>query len=761
MQPHSHSTIDSWMSALTLEEKVHLVIGMGMIFPEGVDVSAIADSGIQDILEGLPEPIDGHDANPVPGQAGTTFPVPRLGIHAMVLADGPAGLRIEPTRKDTDATFYATAFPIATALAASWDPELVYAVGEAIGSETFEYGVDIILMPALNLHRNPLCGRNFEYFSEDPLLSGQMAAAMVRGVQSRGVGTSIKHFAANNQETRRTTINALVSERTLRELYLRGFEIAVREGKPWTVMSSYNRLNGTYTSESRALLTTILREQWGYEGVVMTDWFAGSNIVAQLQAGNDLLMPGTQKQRDALKQAISEGHMQESELDTNVRRILELLLRTPSQQEHQASNRPNLQAHAQVSRMAAAESMVLLQNEKATLPLQASERLALFGNAAYALITGGTGSGDVNEAYSISLDEGLRAAGFILDANLAEHMSDRLDQARKAQPKSSNPFFLPPPIPEHELTDELVRAAAEANDLAVVTLGRNSGEFEDRKLEGDFHLSPAEHRLLKQVAEAFHKRGKQMVVVLNIGGVIETASWRNLADAILIAWQPGQEGGHAIADVLSGRVNPSGKLPMTFPLCYEDAPSAAHLPGLPADDPKEVCYEEGLYVGYRYFTSFGQPVAFPFGHGLSYTSFSLTDAQLQGPDANGRVQVQVRVQNTGSVAGKQLVQLYLSAPQGQLEKPVLELKGFAKTELLQPGEQQRLTIRLNARSLASYDPDQGAWVADAGTYTVHLATSSVDPQLQLPFHLDASLHASRQPACLSQNRQLTELRRQR
>ncbi|MEQ9825420.1 MAG: glycoside hydrolase family 3 N-terminal domain-containing protein [Puniceicoccaceae bacterium] len=761
MHTHSHSTVDSWMSALTLEEKVHLVIGMGMIFPEGVDVSAIADAGIQEILDGLPEPVEGHDANPVPGQAGTTFPVPRLGIRAMVLADGPAGLRIEPTRKGTSTTFYATAFPIATALASSWNRNLLHAVGEAIGAETHDYGVDIILMPALNLHRNPLCGRNFEYFSEDPLLSGQMAAAMVQGVQSRAVGTSVKHFAANNQETHRTTINAVVSERTLRELYLRGFEIAIQEGKPWTVMSSYNRLNGTYTSESRALLTTILREQWGYEGVVMTDWFAGSNLVAQLRAGNDLLMPGTQKQRNELKQALAEGRMQESELDTNVRRILELLLRTPSQQEHQASNRPDLKAHAQISRNAAAEGMVLLQNAETTLPLPANAQVALFGNASYALITGGTGSGDVNEAYSIALDEGLRAAGFHLDATLLHHMTEFLKQAREAQPKSSNPFFLPPAIPEHDLSEELILAAAEANDFAIVTLGRNSGEFEDRKLDDDFHLSAAERKLLNQVSAAFRKRGKRIIVVLNIGGVIETASWCDLADAILIAWQPGQEGGHAITDVLSGRVNPSGKLPMTFPLHYEDAPSAANFPGLPADNPKEVCYEEGLYLGYRYFTSFQQPVAFPFGHGLSYTTFSLTDAQLSGPDEKGTVKVQVRVQNNGSVAGKQVVQLYLSAPQTRLEKPKMELKGFAKSRLLQPGEGEMLSFILDARALASYDTDAEAWVADAGAYTVHLATSSVDPQLQLQFHLDASLHANHQPACLSPNRQLTELRRQR
>ena len=420
-----------------------------------------------------------------------------------------------------------------------------------MGNEVREYGVDVLLGPALNTHRNPLGGRNFEYYSEDPLVSGRMTAAMVKGVQAEGVGTSIKHFVANDHEWNRNTIDVKVSQRALREIYLRGFEIGVRESAPWTVMSSYNKLNGSYTSESQPLLTGVLRTDWAFSGLVMTDWFGGRDAVAQMNAGNDLLMPGTANQQKALLAALESGQLKEEVLDRNVARVLELVLRSPAFHRTPHSDAPDLKAHAQVAREAAAEGMVLLRNEGGALPLAKAGKLALLGNTSYAMITGGTGSGDVNKAYSVSLAEGLKAAGFSIDGAVADAYAAYLAEEQKKQP-AGRAFQLPPPIPERATAADEIGRLARESDLALVTIGRRSGEFVDRKKEGDFELADAERTLLKDVAAAFHAQKKKVIVVLNVGGVIETASWRELPDAILLAWQPGQESGNAIADVLHG-----------------------------------------------------------------------------------------------------------------------------------------------------------------------------------------------------------------
>jgi len=721
------SSVRDVIAAMTREEKVGLVMGTGLNVP---GLSLPPD---------MQAPVVGVTASGVPGAAGTTLAIPRLGIPAIVVADGPAGLRIQPTRKGEEGrTYYCTAFPVATALASSWDLDLVERVGRAMGNEVREYGVDVLLGPALNIHRNPLGGRNFEYYSEDPLVAGRMAAAMVRGVQSQGVGTSIKHYAANNHEWNRDTIDVKVSARALREIYLRGFEIAVREGGPWTVMSSYNKINGTYTSQSPALLQGVLRDDWKFDGLVMTDWFGGKDPVAQMTAGNELLMPGTGRQRRELLAALESGALKEDVLDRNVERVLALVLRTPAFHHAAHGDHPDLKAHAEEARQAAAEGMVLLRNQGA-LPLRAPAKVALFGNSAYSTIIGGTGSGDVNEAYVVSLAQGLKDAGFVVDGALADAYPPYIKEAEGKRPPMPMPFLLPPPIAEMTVSAEEISRLARETDLALVSIGRNSGEFRDRTLEDDFELSSAEKALLQAVASAVHARNKKLVVVLNVGGVIETASWRDQANAILLAWQPGQEAGHAIADVLAGRTPPSGKLATTFPVRWADVPSSSGFPGktLLGPDPNargpfagdraaEVAYDDDIWVGYRHFATRGVTPAYPFGFGMSYSTFGYSDLKLSAPASDKSMTASVTVTNTGKVPGREIVEMYVSAPGQSMPKPALELKGFAKTPLLAPGASQVLTLTLSPRDLASFDAASSSWKVEAGTYTVKIGASCTD-----------------------------------
>lgn len=720
------ASVDEVVEAMTLEEKAHLVVGTGMAGFSGENA------------------VVGETRKLVPGAAGTTYPIERLGIPSVVLADGPAGLRINPTREGDSQTYYCTHFPIGTLLASTWDQELVEKVGEAIGNEVLEYGTDVLLAPALNIHRNPLCGRNFEYYSEDPVVSGKIAAAYVRGVQNNGVGTSVKHFALNNQETNRMANDAHVSQRALREIYLKGFEIVVRESDPWTVMSSYNYLNGIYTSENPELQTAMLRDEWGFRGMVMTDWFGGKDAVAQMVAGNDMLQPGTDKQYEMIVSGVKEGRLDEAVLDRNVKRILEMILRTPRFQGYRFSNKPDLEAHAAVTRQSATEGMVLLKNENEALPLSAgTKRIALLGCTSYDFIAGGTGSGNVNRAYTVSLLDGLKQAGYELDGELKTAYEQHIAaENERNRPDTTNRFamFLPRPRPtEMMIPAARLQALAKANDVALITLGRTSGEFLDRK-KADFELTREEKALLNDVCRAFHAAGKKVVVVLNIGGVIETASWKNRPDAILCAWQAGQEGGNSVADVLSGKASPSGKLTMTFPVHFADAASSANFPidmaanmdisnsGEKKNSLKNVDYtdyEEDIYVGYRYFDTFGKEVSYPFGYGLSYTTFEYAAPRVETTEDAYLVSVQIT--NTGKRAGKEAVQLYVAAPdRATANKPEKELKAFAKTRELQPGETETLVLKLPKANLASFDTASSAWVVTPGSYDLLLGASSRD-----------------------------------
>ncbi len=758
------------IAAMTLEEKAYFVTGRGMNMP-GV-MNTMNPSSTPG------EPVVGETKDLVEGAAGTTYEIPRLGIPAMVMADGPAGLRISPTRKGSTGTFYCTAFPVATLLASTWDTDLVYKVGQAMGNEVLEYGVDFLLGPGMNIHRNPLCGRNFEYYSEDPVITGKMAASMVNGVESQGVGTSTKHFAANNAETNRNALNTIVSERALREIYLEGFRIAVEEAQPWTVMSSYNLINDVHASENPDLLTKALRDDWGFKGYVMSDWFGGIDPIAQMKAGNDLLMPGSPDQAKAIMKAVQEKKLDESVLDRNVERILDILVQTPRFKGYKYSNKPDLKAHAIVARQAAADGMVLLKNSNATLPLSSSSKnLAAFGNTSYEIITGGTGSGDVNEAYSVSLVDGLKGAGFAINEELQKAYGEYLRTAKEKSPQA-RPLSPRAPIAEMAVDPALIAQMAGSADAALITIGRNSGEGFDRKEDNDFNLSQAEKELIRRVADAFHAKGKKVVVALNIGGVIETASWRDVPDAILLTWQGGQEAGNSIADVIGGKVNPSGKLASTFPVKYQDVPSAKNFPGVvlqaeakQADakgqdtdsafkNPRasKIVYEEGIFVGYRYYETFGVAPAYEFGYGLSYTTFEFSRLSLSSKKFSGKITATVQVKNTGKSAGKEVVQLYLSAPAGKLYKPTLELKGFAKTRLLQPGESQTLSFEISPRNLASFDPASSSWVAGAGKYTVKIGASSRDIRLSASFDLDKELTVKKESIALVPKVTIDELK---
>ncbi|MEM1219470.1 MAG: glycoside hydrolase family 3 C-terminal domain-containing protein [Bacteroidota bacterium] len=707
------------LSQMTLEEKIHLLKGSGIESALGWGNSAVA------------------------GAVGTIVPTPRLGIPTIYLSDGPAGLRIEPNREGEDRTYYCTAFPIGTLLSSTWDTDLVTAVGRAMGTEAKEYGIDVILGPGANVHRHPFCGRSFEYYSEDPVLTGRVGAAMVNGIESQNVGASVKHYVANNQETNRNFNDTRVSDRAMREIYLKGFEIIVQKSQPWTIMSSYNRVNGTYTSESRALLTDILRDDLHFQGLVMSDWFAGSDAVAMVAAGNDLIEPGTNRQWKALKKAAEDGRLSEETIDTAVRRILTLIVQSNKMQNYVYNNDPDLERHAKIARQTAAEGMVLLKNEE-TLPLANGKNVALLGLYSYDFIAGGTGSGDVNEAYTISLEEGLTNAGFSINQTAKD-----IFEAHKAsnpeafmKPQGLNAMLTPYDPPRISYNAEQLQTIAAEAEVGIITIGRNSGEGGDRVEKDDFLLTADEQEMISSVCDAFHVEGKKVVVVLNIGGVIETASWKSKPDAILLAWQGGQEGGNAAADVLSGTVNPSGKLPMTFPVNITDHASNANFPldGEPVDvmdffkkkkekpESEQVqnkdftVYEEGIYVGYRHFDKANLETSYPFGYGLSYTSFEFQDLSVDL--SNDTILVQIMVTNTGRTTGKEVIQAYASLPTSTIDRPVKELKAFSKTKSLQPGESTMVRFQIPVSVLRYWSEGADQWMLENGSYEIQVGTSS-------------------------------------
>ncbi|AEH51751.1 beta-glucosidase [Pseudothermotoga thermarum] len=711
--------VNEILSKLTLEEKVKLVVGVGM------------------------PGFFGNPPSKVHGAAGETHPIPRLGMPAAVLADGPAGLRINPTRENDEKTYHATAFPVETMLASTWNKELLEKVGQAVGEEVREYGVDILLAPAMNIHRNPLCGRNFEYYSEDPVLSGEMAAAFVKGVQSQGVGACVKHFVANEQETNRMQVDTIVSERALREIYLKAFEIAIKKAKPWTVMSAYNKLNGKYCSQNAWLLKKVLREDWGFEGFVMSDWYAGDNPVEQIKAGNDLIMPGKTYQvnfqrKDEIEeimQALKEGKLSEDELNECVRNILNVLLKTPSFRKYSYSNKPDLDAHAKIAYEAGAEGVVLLKNND-VLPFDKTTPFALFGTGQIETIKGGTGSGDTHPRYIVSILDGIKEAGLKVDEQLMKRYEDYIAKMRETEQYKPRAGLWgtieKPKLPENFLSEDEIKVIAERNDVGIIVISRISGEGYDRKpIKGDFYLSDDEFELIQKVSSQFHKLEKKVLVILNIGSPIEIASWRDMVDGILLIWQAGQETGRIVADTLVGKINPSGKLPTTFPKDYKDIPSW-NFPGEPVDNPQKVVYEEDIYVGYRYYDTFNVEPAYEFGFGLSYTKFEYKDlnVSLDGD----LVKISYVVTNVGKYPGKEISQVYVKAPKGKINKPFQELKAFHKTRLLNPGESETINLEIPLRELASFVKDE--WFVEKGEYEIRIGASSRDIRLRKIFSIE-------------------------
>lgn len=691
----TENNIPEVVSAMTLEEKVRLIIGVG------ADIRNVAGD------------IGKAGGRRVPGAAGATAAIDRLGIPSVVLADGPAGLRIAPRRDSSDKTYYCTGFPVGILMASCWNPDIVTKVGRAMGNEVLEYGVDVLLAPGINIHRNPLCGRNFEYYSEDPLIAGETAAAFVNGVQSQGVGTSVKHYALNNQELNRLACNSVASEQVMEEIYLRNFEIAVRKSQPWTIMTSYNFINGVHAAENTHLITDILRSKWGFEGAVMTDWgggYHGDRIVA---AGNDMIQPGSAGMAAQIVAAVNDGSLPVAAVDACVERILRLVVKTPSFRGYRYSEAPDLKAHAEVSRSAAEEGIVLLKRD--ALPMGTSTKVALFGVASYDFIAGGTGSGDVNKAYVVDLREGMKRCGFALDAKVDAYYEEYLTREHRRcamvdVPRDGN-WYIDRERPLEVVRKDLIEAAAANSDAAVVTIGRISGESKDRLAEFGYMLSREEIRLIRTVSEAFRSRGKKLTVLLDVCGVVDVTSWEKYADDIVLCWLPGQEGGEAVANVLSGKVNPSGRLPMTFPRSYYDDPTADNFPAILTDKPFNYSlyrdlrdgivrdeipcvdyteYSEGLFVGYRYYVSKNVEVQYPFGYGLSYTDFSWDRVKVRR--VKDGWEATITVKNIGPVPGKDVVELYLQAPEGTADRPVRELKAFAKTGILGSGDSETLRM---------------------------------------------------------------------
>lgn len=717
---------DSPVVTFVYKENPHLVLLTDVLKP-GASVDFVIKKVIEEMTLEEKLLLVEEDKR-VPSPTGRTYSIPRLMIPRLDIADGPAGLRLgfigqEGSRR-------ATAWPNPMMLASTWNTSLIEKIGEAIGEECRYYGIDIILGPGMNIHRDPLGGRVFEYYSEDPYVTGKMAAAWIRGVQKAGVGATMKHYTANNAENNRQRINEIISERALREIYMTGFEIATKEANPWAVMTAYNKINGEYCFKNEYVLK-VLRNVFGFEGFVMSDAFGFSDPLA-FKFGFDFVLGGTDI--DIMK-AIEEGVISERDIDRAVESILRVVIKTETFKKQiydksEFAAKTDLSSdlkekHAKLSKEAALEGIVLLKNSEETLPLKNVSRIALVGKLAYReeLPTsifageivkgmyfegGGSAAVVVNWDDVVTLRDAFREAGFeVVEKGVSgEYLGEGMSE-----------------------DDALF--AAKNSDIAVILIGRPGTEGRDNTPES-MKLTNEEFDMVKKTSEAFHKLGKRVIVLLNVAHPVETDDWDDYVDAILYIGLPGTYGATAVTDILTGKVNPSGKLVDTWPKKYEYAPTYGNMP---APDATEITYTEDIFVGYRYYDLHPDKVKYPFGYGLSYTTFKYTSIELSKDVFNlanedETIEVKVTVRNTGKVPGKEVVQLYVRANDSSVERPYKELRGFAKTRLLAPGEEEQITFTLDKRAFAYFDEAIHEWVVEPGTYTIIVGGTSDNATLE-------------------------------
>ncbi|WP_321273855.1 glycoside hydrolase family 3 C-terminal domain-containing protein [uncultured Vibrio sp.] len=785
------------VSKMTSDEKLKMVIGPGFFSsPVNLDPDK-AVAGTVGYINGVKNEETGLD------------------VPAIKLMDGPAGIRISATVDGDPNTYYATNFPSATVLASTWNADLVQRVGDAAGEEGKEYGVDIWLAPGMNIQRHPLAGRNFEYFSEDPLISGVMGAAIVNGAQEHGIGTTIKHYVANNSETLRRTSNTVITPRAMREIYLRGFKYTIQHAQPWAIMSSYNSVNGENVGERTDLMNTIARDEWGFEGLAMSDWWAGWDPVEMLKAGTDVIEPGgvwrfggSDDWSPYLVDAYERGELTDEVLDKNIVRILKQSLKTPSALGTPFTRTPDLAAHAEVALQAAEEGIIMLKNN-AALPLATTSNIATFGIGQYATLPVGGGSGSVNSEHIVSFNEGL-SEKYTLNSDLEDlymnvYNSTSLEGSMEvhdedfnadkyceggAQAGETNPAGTFAVCRELNIDTASITAAADSSDVAVITITRTTAEGTDNPerteelthpMNEGYYLNAVERSLITRVSDAFHAVDKKVVVILNVGNSIDTAEWRDEVDGILVTYLPGQTAGTAVANIISGEVNPSGKLAQTFPMGLDTVSSYSEdggsFPGKfedgqkvnagPHDAPElnyDTCfvladadcderdfnqyYSDDIYVGYRYHSTFDVDVAYPFGFGLSYTTFDFANAAVvsntfNSEGAEGSVSITATVRNTGGYAGKEVAQVYVSAPDVKLAKPEIELKAFDKTDEIAVGGEQTLTFDISAETLASFNEASDQWIIEPGTYTAYVGnSSSLDGSQTVTFSIDNEIVVS-------------------
>ena len=641
------------------------------------------------------------------------------GIPSFFMSDGPHGLRTQTGAEDhlgINESERATCFPTACASASSWNPELLKQMGEAIGEEALNYGVDVVLGPGVNIKRNPLCGRNFEYFSEDPYLSGVLGASWIKGVQSKGVGTSLKHFAANNQEQDRMNGDSIVDERALREIYLSAFEMAVKEAKPDTIMCSYNKINGKFSSDNKMLLTDILRKEWGFEGLVVTDWGAMNDRIEAFKAGCDLEMPTSCGFFDEeVKRAVEEGKLKEEDIDACVKRILMLTFKAESTRAVKAEiASAYIEEHHALARKIAEESAVLLKNEEAILPISNKKKVVLCGAMAENVRYQGAGSSHINP-FKLS--------------NILEYM----------QMQDNTVVYYPAYELDGERNEEKLKQAIDGSkdaEVVVVAIGLPDS-YESEGYDREHMKLPESHN---ELIHELVKIKKDIVVVLMGGSPVEMP-WAKDVNAILNLYLSGQAAGEAAVNLLYGKANPSGKLAETYPISYQDCSSSETF----GVNTRQVEYAESIYVGYRYYDKAGIPVQFPFGYGLSYTTFDVSNLRVSKDNinfatANPTITVQCKVKNTGNVAGAQVIQVYLSDKTQDIFKANKELKGFCKV-FLEPEEEKEVTIQLNKRACSHYDVRSKAWEVLSGTYEIYVGTSLVDTPLSRELHVQGTVDA--------------------